>query len=86
MFPPKLSSIFCTNARNVNFETLYSGQFTLFSIDLCEFFGSEKSTFYFRNVLWEERSRIFAVLAGPTKVASKVGKRCGVVLGSRSLH
>ena len=34
----------------------------------------------------KERSRIFAVLAGPSKVVSKIGKRCGVVLDSRSLH
>ena len=34
----------------------------------------------------KERSGIFAVLAGPGKVVSKIGKRCGFVLDSRSLH
>ena len=32
------------------------------------------------------RSRIFAVLAGPGEVASKIGKQWGVVLDSHSLH
>ena len=32
------------------------------------------------------RTRIFAVLAGPGEVASKIGKRWGVVLDSHSLH
>ena len=34
----------------------------------------------------KERTRIFAVLAGPGEVASKIGKRWGVVLDSHSLH
>ena len=43
------------------------------------------SFFFFGNQC-KERSGIFAVLAGLGEVASKIGKRCGVVLDSSSLH
>ncbi|RMX48500.1 hypothetical protein pdam_00008480 [Pocillopora damicornis] len=40
----------------------------------------------FEKLECKERSGIFAVLAGLGEVASKIGKRCGVVLDSSSLH